>query len=199
MASVEIVGRGSSIRNYVRSADETWGITLCHAALEHCSLGWWMDDIDIYGTDSAIGRTLADPNKIPCRYMTSKAHPNMPMGIEYPLQEIIDFFELEEENTDWFNNTVAYAVAYAIYKGYDEIHLHGIDYMGDTEIRLRQKECTTFWLGVAMGRGIRIRVNPASFLLMRVVRKVGFGDDPLVLSQSFYGYVNKPKLNYKNK
>ena len=40
----------------------------------------------------------------------------------YPLHEIIKEFE-----TDYFANSVAYAIALAIYKGYDEIDLYGIN------------------------------------------------------------------------
>jgi hypothetical protein len=67
---------------------------------------------------------------------------------------------------DYFNNTGAYAVAYAIYSGATKISLFGMDYtypnVGQAE---RGRACVEFWLGFARAHGIDIRLPTSTSLL----------------------------------
>ena len=190
MASVEIIGRGKSIVNYHRTADVTWGICLAHLALDYSDLGFFMDDMRILNKIKPELISILQKDKhIPSAYMTPKVYKNFPKQIEYPMQEIYDYFNLETLHTDWFNNSVAYAIAYAIYKGFDEIHFHGIDYADERELTDdRERECTSFWIGIAVGRGIKIKINSFSELMARSKRMELKG------RQHYYGYVEKPEF-----
>ena len=88
----------------------------------------------------------------------------------------------------YFNNTGAYAIAYAIYYGYEEIHLHGIDYGGAFEKRDNQRGCTEYWCGIAEGMGIKVLVNPASLLLDRLKKEALHG-------RKLYGYFTERELD----
>ena len=67
---------------------------------------------------------------------------------------------------DYFNNTAAYAVAYAIHIGATKISVFGCDYTypnaHDAE---RGRACFEFWLGQAAARGIAIAIPKVSSLM----------------------------------
>lgn len=88
---------------------------------------------------------------------------------EYPLKDLSDAFG----GFKYFNNTVAYAVALAIYHGAEEIAMFGCDYYyvdpqrpdWDAKALETGRACVEFWLGVAVARGIRVVVAASSTLL----------------------------------
>jgi hypothetical protein len=92
---------------------------------------------------------------------TSRAHPDYPGLIDFPLQEVINALKF-----DYFNNTAAYALAYAIHIGATKISLFGCDYTypnaHDAE---RGRACLEFWLGVAAARNIDIAIPKNSSLM----------------------------------
>lgn len=51
-----------------------------------------------------------------------EAYPDIPNSVAFPLQEIADYF-----GYDYFTNTISYMIAHAIYEGYEEIHIYGVD------------------------------------------------------------------------
>ena len=65
-------------------------------------------------------------SKIPI--MMVQKFDDIPMSEAYPLDAII-----KELDTDYFTNSISYMVAYAIYLGYEEIHLYGVDMAQDEE------------------------------------------------------------------
>ena len=67
----------------------------------------------------------------------------LPKAIEYPIDEIIDYFR-----TDYFNSGVDYAMALALYKGYSEIHLYGVLMLGESEYAQQKPSCE-YWIGRA--------------------------------------------------
>ena len=70
----------------------------------------------------------------------------------YPLSKVIHKFE-----TDYFSNTVDYAIALVIYEGYTEIDLYGVNMSAPGEYAY-QKPGVDFWCGMAMGKGIKVNV-----------------------------------------
>ena len=71
----------------------------------------------------------------------------------YPLKEII-----KEFGTDYFSCTLAYAIALAIYEGYQEIEIFGVNW-DDTEEYNDQRAGIDFWCGFAKGRGVKITIQ----------------------------------------
>ena len=79
----------------------------------------------------------------------------------YPFEDIKAFFK-----TDYFTNTIDYMIALAIYEGYKEIDLYGINMSQKTEYEY-QKSSVDYWCGQAMGRGIKVTVHGERSMIMK--------------------------------
>jgi hypothetical protein len=173
---IAILGLGPSLDQYLdltkrlggRSSlcDETWAINALGDVFE-CDMVFHMDDIRIQeiraaarpeSNIAAMVRWIKN-SKVPV--MTSRAHEDYPALVEFPLEEV-----LNELGHDYFNNTGAYAVAYAIYSGATRISLFGMDYtypnVHDAE---KGRACVEFWLGQAHARGIQITLPQTTTLM----------------------------------
>jgi len=87
----------------------------------------------------------------------------------------------------YFNNTVAYAMAYAIWKKVKQISLYGIDYTyKNVSMAESGRACVEFWCAIAATKGIKLEVAHRSSLLDTNVpdneKLYGYHrlDDPLV-------------------
>ena len=103
-----------------------------------------------------------------------------PTAVAYPLQKV-----LSSVPYPYLNNTVAYAVAYAICEGVEELSLFGCDFTyADKHAAESGRGCVEFLLGVAISRGMKISVAENSSLL---------GTNA---SEQFYGYGDRVKLSH---
>ena len=123
-------------------------------------------------------------------------YPDVPASVEYPLAEICDDLlpgltrhvrktektKAYEESVRYFTSSVAYAIAYAIYKGYERIELYGIEMESTTEY-MHQRDGVTFWIGVALGRGIEVNIPDVSSLLNSLL--YGYEGDVVINRQEF--------------
>ena len=75
---------------------------------------------------------------------------DMPSSVKYPREEIV-----KSLGYDYFTSTMAYMLALAIYQGYEEIRIYGIDMAAETEY-FHERPCFEFWLGIAHSRGISL-------------------------------------------
>ena len=111
--------------------------------------------------DTNIARMLEWLKTHPGPIMTSRAHPDYPGLVEFPLEDV-----LNKLGYDYFNSTAAYAIAYAIFIGVEKLSLWGFDFTypsaHDAE---KGRGCCEYWIGVAMARGIKIAVPKSSTLL----------------------------------
>lgn len=76
---------------------------------------------------------------------------------EYPYDEIVSRFR------DYFTNTITYMIALAVYEGYEKLRLYGVDQRVETEYA-NEKGGVEFWLGVAIGQGIKVEISQGSSL-----------------------------------
>jgi len=76
--------------------------------------------------------------------------PDIPTSIRFPRDEIV-----QKLGYDYFTSSIAYMVTLAIYEGYEEIRLYGIDMASDSEYIL-ERTCLEFWLGYAHAKGIQV-------------------------------------------
>jgi SAM-dependent methyltransferase len=173
---VSILGLGPSLRVYVdvvkrlggkhAYCDEVWGVNALGGVLM-CDRIFHMDDVRIQEIrakampESNIARMLEWLKLHPGPVITSRAHPDYPGLVEFPLEAVLNEFQHA-----YFNSTPAYAVAYAAFLGVKRISLFGIDYTypnaHDAE---KGRACVEFWLGVATARGIKLTVAKTSSLL----------------------------------
>ena len=80
----------------------------------------------------------------------------------YPIDEIVKYF-----GTDFFSNTIDYMIALAIYEGATEINIYGCS-METSEEYQYQRPGLHFWIGQAMGRGIKVRIMGKRCNLLKV-------------------------------
>jgi hypothetical protein len=124
-------------------------IELGHGKNDYDHLGWLraQKDIPIFMWEEHIAK-YEIPNAVP-----------------YPKQEILDFFD-----TDYFTNTVSWMLAHAIYEGYKNIQVYGVDMaqdsvlQGQSEYSYQRPSCE-FFMGWARGAGIDLYLPPESDLL----------------------------------
>lgn len=186
---VSIVGLGPSSQQYIaitrgmggrhRYCDETWVINAFGDVLAHDRV-FHMDDVRIQqiradaAPESNIAVMLEWLKTHPGPVITSRAHPDYPGLIEFPLEDVVN-----ECPTGYFNSTAAYAVAYAIWLGVEKISLFGCDFTyPDAHDAEKGRACVEFWLGIAAQRGIQIVVPKTTSLL----------DAMHSQNERFYGY-----------
>jgi len=105
-----------------------------------------------------------------CPIYMQDVNPDIKASVKYPLQEIFDHFALCFTNPDdakYFTNSISFMIALAIYEGFEEIHVYGVDMATtayDSEYAHQRPSCE-FWLGMAAGRGIKLHIPTTSDLL----------------------------------
>ena len=98
----------------------------------------------------------------------------IPMCVQYPFEEVYTLIpnvrqgseKLEE--LEYLTSTPAMAVALAIYQEREKILVYGIE-MDVKEAYFFQRDCFTFWLGIAGGRGIEIEIHYADAIFKQPV------------------------------
>lgn len=164
---IAILGLGPSLEQYVditrraggrsKFCDEVWAINALGDVLA-CDLVFHMDDVRIQEIraaakpDSNIAAMLEwiKTSKVPV--VTSRKHENYPALVEFPLEDVLNNLGYE-----YFNNTAAYAVAFAIHSGATKISCFGMDYTYENQHQAEKgRACVEFWLGYAKARGIEI-------------------------------------------
>jgi len=113
--------------------------------------------------------------ELTCPVVMWKKHPKIPNSVEYPLQEILDYFDnygegmapeqIDRADRAYFTNSVSWMITQAILEGYDTIYLYGVN-MAQIQEFGHQRPSVEFYLGWAGGRGIKIYVPPQSDILM---------------------------------
>lgn len=93
---------------------------------------------------------------------STKTFEDIPSSIAYPLQEVSNFF-----GVDYFGHSIDYMLALAIYQGYDVINTYGL-VMSQGSKYTFEKPSTTFWIGMALGRGIEVNIYGDSSLLSTI-------------------------------
>lgn len=97
-------------------------------------------------------------------YMQKKY--DYPMCIPYPFEGVYRLTDnilqgsIGLEKIKYFTSSPALAVALAIYQERPRIEIYGIE-MNDGETYSQQRDCFTFWIGLAGGMGIKIDIHCA--------------------------------------
>jgi hypothetical protein len=180
---IAIVGLGNSCADYITSRicsevyDETWGINSIGGIIQ-VDRTFMMDpvsrflDTNYAGTQTGIAREFLAKNTKPI--VTCELDDRVDHLEEYPLEKVI-----KELNICYFNNTVAYAIAYAIWYRATEICLYGIDYSyKNVKIAEAGRACCEFWCAIAVSKGVKVEVAHSSGLL----------DTNIPENEKLYGY-----------
>jgi hypothetical protein len=173
--SLAIVALGPSSFEYFKAVeaagakeqlfDQVWTVNT-YASVMKADIVFHMDDIRVQMAraekNEKIRHLVEHLRTYQGRVITSRTHPDFPCLEAFPLQEAANEFKCF-----YFNNTVAYAMAYAIMRGeFNEIVLYGCDYHYTGESFVEPgRACLEFWIGRAWERGIRIHIAPNSSLM----------------------------------
>jgi hypothetical protein len=146
--------------------DEVWTINSMGSVLQ-CDRIFHMDDLRVQelraeaDPEGKIGPMLKYFKKTSTPVYTSRAYPDYPTTVAFPLEDVVS-----KLGTFYFTSTPAYAVALAIYEGWEEISLYGMDYTWpNSEMAEEGRGCVEYWLGQAMARGIVPYLGSSSTLL----------------------------------
>lgn len=192
--SVAIVAMGASSHTYMavasqagdrrRVADETWVVNAMAGVLAHDRV-FHMDDMRLQEMRAAANpksNVAGVANWLrthPGPIYTSRAYPEFPGAVEFPLAEV-----MTKTGHGYFNNTVAYAVAYALHLkltqgGPNRIELYGVDFSyPNGHKREKGRACVEFWLGLCSAHGIDVIIAQDSTLM----------DASVPESEKVYGY-----------
>ncbi len=186
---IAILGLGPSVRQYLELTkraggrrafcDQTWCINALGDVFA-CDFVVHMDDVRIQQIradarpDSNIARMLDWLRTSPVPVVTSRAHPEFPALVEFPLEQCMTQFPM-----GYFNSTAAYAVALALLRGATKLTLFGMDFTyPDAHTAEKGRACVEWWLGVAAARGVQLSMPKTSTLM----------DAMHSQAERFYGY-----------
>lgn len=89
----------------------------------------------------------------------------IPSSVSYPKDEVIKFFEAKGHmGKQYFTNSISWMIALAIYEGFEEIQIFGVDMATDSEYGSQKPSCEYF-IGIAEGMGIKTYLPCESDLL----------------------------------
>lgn len=153
--------------------DEVWTINHMGKALKGWStLIFHMDDL------KCDERFVGSMYELGIPVMTSTAYEEFPNSVAYPIQDIWDAVKL-----DYFETTVDYAIAFAVWRRVGWLELYGCDFTSPDNTLLEEgRTSAEFWLGFTAGRGVKFAVVAGSTLM---------GCDR---ARKLYGYAEQPTL-----
>lgn len=103
--------------------------------------------------------------------------PRVPNAVRYPIERMTGKApDSPPWATDYFTSTISFMIAWAIDQGFKTIGLWGIDLIVGQEY-FWQKACAEWWLGVANGLGIEIRL-PHETALLKQAYRYGYEREP---------------------
>lgn len=186
---VAILGLGPSLEAFVDHTkrlggataycDEVWGINAVGDVVQ-CDRIFHMDDVRVQEARAKlkpagnIASMLRWMKKHPGPIYTSHVEPGYPGLVPFPLQDVV-----RGTGHAYFNGTVAYALAFAIWSGVRRVSIFGCDYSYQNSHHAeRGRACLEYWIAIAKERGIAIAVPDKTSLLDAIE-----GPDAM-----FYGY-----------
>lgn len=146
--------------------DEVWPINALGDVLRADRI-WHMDDVRVQERraeakpESNIARMVDWLKTHAGPIYTSHLEPGYPGLVQYPLQEVVT-----ATGEAYFNGTVAYAVAYAIYRGVARISFFGCDYTyANSHDAEKGRACLEYWIAIAKSRGMAITLAKNTSLM----------------------------------
>jgi hypothetical protein len=177
---------------------QTWGLNthILSRPLDICfephDVEWWMENWNQirswHKPERGYPKHIEKVNEHAIPYLTLKHYDFIPTSEAYPVEEICNHFGI-----DYFTGGIDYMVAYAIWKGVAKIDIYGVHTTKDDEYEY-QKPSLEFWIGVAIGRGIKIKVHGPTTLLKTMYRGKIHTNDGKNPDGLRYGYFTKQRV-----
>lgn len=87
----------------------------------------------------------------------------------YPIDEVVEYYCPRDINNvpyPYFTNSVDYMICMALLRGYEEIHLYGVEFISlvDNEY-YTMRQSINYYLGQAKALGVKVVIQPTSSML----------------------------------
>lgn len=172
MKKLAIVGTAPSFKlaPYNNPHYEVWGLNGLYTGIDVESIDnitrWFeihsLEAIEALRNDHHYTWGVSYPEwlqaiKIPL--IMQEVFPEYPTSVKYPFEEILRRFPRK-----YFTNSVSWMLALAIYEGYEDISIFGVDMAQGSEYSYQRPSCEYF-IGYAEGLGIKVHIPDESDLL----------------------------------
>tara|TARA_R100001082_G_scaffold50423_1_gene27312 strand:+ start:532 stop:1272 length:741 start_codon:yes stop_codon:yes gene_type:complete len=171
--------------------DEVWAINAMIGVLPDIDRAFILDPMSRFlDTEDAGGMTSMMREKLPqayCPIYTCELDKRVPAAVEYPLEKIVASL-----GCAYFNNTVAYSIAFALWAKVKSISVFGVDFTYNSNMHFAEagRGCVEFWLSKCIDAGIEVSIAPRSSLM----------DTDVDIKDKLYGYhrLSDPKITYQD-
>ena len=169
--------------------DEIWAINAMIGIIPNVDRAFILDPMSRFlDTKDAGSMTEMMRKKLPLvdyPIYSCEVDERVPAVEEYPLEEVTYYTK-----TGYLNNTVAYALAYALWQRVQQVSLFGIDFTYKTNMHFAEagRGCLEFWIAKCIADGMNVGIAPRSTLL----------DTDVEIKEKLYGYhrLDNPKVTY---
>ena len=190
---VAIVGLGNTNSEYIHAKiksehfDEVWAINSMSGVIYHdkCFMmdppSRFLDEI-YAGEQTDIMKNRLE-TKLDVPIFSCTLDERCPDVVTFPLEEV-----LKKTGFAYLNNTVAYAIAFALWNKVGCLKMFGVDftYTGNLNFAEAGRGCVEFWLSKCQNEGVSVEVANSSTLL----------DTSIPVEDKLYGYhrLDDPKV-----
>ena len=165
---VNILGKGTGWKE-IENAPEgfIYGCNDAFLRTPEVTHAFHMHNMDDFGkaektaSSTRLCKTYANEMRPDMRFITLEHWSEIPSSEAYPLDEIIEKF-----GVCYFTSTIDYMIAYALNEGAKEINLYGINMSVKSEYAY-EKPGAEFWIGMAMGMGVKVNLQTEHTSLMK--------------------------------
>ena len=169
--------------------DEVWAINAMVGVLPDVDRAFIMDPMSRFlDTEDAGAMTPMMRNRLPqitYPIYTCVLDERVPAAEEFPLTALIG-----DLGCAYFNNTVAYAIAFAMWNQVSHLTVFGVDFTYKTNMHFAEagRSCCEFWLAKCIDNKIEISIAPRSNLL----------ETNVDIKEKLYGYhrLEDPFITY---
>ncbi len=137
---------------------------------------------------SNLGDVVARINAMKVPLIGPFKYEEIPLSEAFPLEECAKEFGLP-----YFNNTIAYMIAYALLKGAEEINIYGVNQASSSEY-FYEKASVEYWIGVANGKEVKVVINGDKSELLS--NKMRFGGNLLYGFNQTYEQITQAKEKF---
>jgi hypothetical protein len=193
--NIAIVAMGNSQLDYHRMIthseefDEVWAINAMVGVLKKADRAFILDPASrFFDTEDAGNMTVMMRETLPTinyPIYTCELDKRVPALEEYPIDAIV-----KDLKCGYFNNTIAYAIAFALWNKVSGINMFGADFTYKSNLYFAEsgRACCEFWLAKCTDAQITIQVALSSGLL----------DTDVPIKEKLYGYhrLDDPVITY---
>ena len=146
--------------------DEVWAINAMIGVLPRIDRAFILDPMSRFlDSEDAGSMTKMRRLVLPTAYYpiySCELDERVPAVEEYPLEEVVG-----KLGCSYFNNTIAYAIAYALWANVKSIAIFGVDFTYKSNMHFAEagRGCVEFWLSKCIDAGIDVSIAPRSSLL----------------------------------